>query len=821
MKRKINPVQNLRLDVPDASAIHGLVDEEICRSRASYIVDNEAPSMLVDESAWVPRAVVVSGWTVRRNTLDDQQVLVTPGVAICAERLDDGTLRFGQLTVDDTTERVVVMTGSAGTKYLWVKYVVTDGESGNRARWRPDLSPEQEQVFLHTTRLLGDATLQLTTTDDPPDELYGWFKIAELDYTGSVINADSDIVDRRTLLFEGIAGGSANPATTWTIPDFVRTSSRSTVGTRALFDWAMAMNKRLEEIGGRSWFTAPVYGENVRSASSDILVTADSAKAAQVHHVLDADTATRVTNIGSIVLLPTLLSGGTDSRDTIHFIPNGSTRETINLDVSSASCVWTGPNMRRTIKGGANLVRDDGNRTLVITSSGLTADVIGLKLSATNNSTKPLFDAQSANDRIRFVGCIFDSTDATAVNVEALVDVTGAGEVEFDGCTFAGYDSTVTIGVRVAAGAFVTLRNCRFTGCLTGVDVAAEPGRVIVEGCSFDDTIVTAIAGSASVRVFLGGNDFDALCAPVDLPNAAISLVAGENTLFDGGIVSAGYISGYSLESRTGNFFAGNRERTIQFDTDGILTPLVGADVRDTRARKAYLGDNSLRLEAHSTTIAKLLDDSGTDEPVASHMWMDKLLLGPSSSNALAKATRSTLVKAWGTIEYKVAWTASGAQDRTTHSGTGFFASRIAHGGGVDVITVTALDSTGSTNTSTAADKLHRFRVSGLDMGDSNYIVLCGVGTTLSDSALNYSASGFGDLVPDKLTAQVYSQAQTSFIIQPMKLSASNSDPGDPVIATQGRLTAFYSASDVPDAYYLWFVVIGAADIATFVQGEG
>lgn len=483
---------NPRLDMPDFRALHNEPVSEFRRMVDTLIAGaDDAPC-------------VVSGFTVEVGAVNTQ-LKVYRGVAIGPERRADGVLERGQIISEGDPSNLISLAGmQAGTLGVWIRFIYVLGEQANRAAWNPSLT--REEVRLLKTRQLPLWRAAVGSSAPPGDD---WFKIATVVWDGTSVDA-SDITDERTLFFEGESGGSGNPATAWTVPDFSRDADRSTHGVKTLRQFVIAMEKRLEELSGRAWYAAPAYGENVRSASGAILVSADSAKASQVHKVLSATASARPAELATLVVAPSAGAGGLDSRDRIRFVPNGLGREVIDIDVSSGPSQWAGSTWRRFIEGAAELRRTAGDNVLINTAS-LAADIRGLKFSANSAIAKALIAVSNAADRLRFIGCAFDANSASAKNVPALITIGAAGAVvEFTDCSFIGYDDSESIntrGVQVNAAATVRFKGCNFQRLSTCIDVQDAGAQLAVGGCNFVNTCTAAIDGEAAARVDWGADN--------------------------------------------------------------------------------------------------------------------------------------------------------------------------------------------------------------------------------------------------------------------------------------------------------------------------
>lgn len=647
MKDKLNLVTGLRLDVPDATAIHDAVDAELRRDRSIYA---GLPQGL---TAFSPTGVVVTGWTVRVNPASDQQLLVTPGIAICYERLADGTLSFGQVTAESSTEQVVVMSGAAELKGLWARFIYVAAASENRARWRPDTTPEREELFLHNTRLTAQVSLDLSHggADTPPDA-NGWFKIADVDYSSGAVLA-ADIADRRILLYEGEATGSANPSDTWVIPGFDRTSARDTIGARSGFGFAMRVLKRLEELGGRAWYEAETHNENVRSGVTHITVGTTSAD--EPHEILSA------TPTAAAVQAVMVNGTGADSRGGVEFLPgNTGARAGYSVDCS-AGPISLSLAKHQWIRGNASLARSvGGGNPLLKSSSGLSGfkgTITGLTFQESAVGAS-LWLLEHDDDRVIFEDCEFI---ITATSQADCVKITGAGHYAFRNCTFIAADESTTALILVTGAAQVTVDGCSFKTCNRGVKVTAT-AHVHISGCTFEDCDVGVEATSSAVAIT--GCFFNS-CSTYDtnLVNAHTYAPGG----LDRGAQYQGHVSGLFLRANQGICYMGTGTAYISGGatvTGGNGSGGVANAVFDdiTANGEFYAGSKRLVLAPTGATGDRLehiaaadgspdrfalLDDASTTAP-STPLHVRRLLLGADSTDTRAYLAAHTLPKAWG-----------------------------------------------------------------------------------------------------------------------------------------------------------------------------
>lgn len=486
MDRKLKFASNERLDLPDATAIHDLVDATF---RATGRIAGEPGPGLADTlGTYDPPGVVVSGWTVRVNPGDDQQVLITPGTAYC-KQLVDGTATFGQLTAPSTTELTYTLSAPLQVYGLWVRFDYAAAITENRAFWNLATSPPSETIQPVTTRIQALALISKSSTSAAPDA-NGWFKIADVDYSAGFITAP-DIVDRRALFGEGQASGTANPATTFDIPDFNRGTSRGTIGSRSVFGSIMRILRRLMEVSGRTqWFAAPTYGENIRSASS--MLTGGGST--EVPHVTISATPT-TTEMGDF------LSGDNqpDQRNGVALIP-GLTGLNASYAVNCTSgSITLAASKRMVVRGSATISRTAGTLPLVVTG-GFDAIISGVGFTESSAVGDPIVSLASANDDLTFDGCAF-ACNANAQGV--IVDIAAAGRYVFRNCTFTATNASTTSLVRVVQAATATFINCTFSNGLFAINIpdAGKGATITIIGGSFEDagTVFRDEAGTANM----------------------------------------------------------------------------------------------------------------------------------------------------------------------------------------------------------------------------------------------------------------------------------------------------------------------------------
>ena len=734
---------------------------------------------------------VLSGFTVER--LNDTQARVYRGAAILGAKDESRPVQFGQLTSEGPDSRIVTLADLPhGTVevYVWFQYVW--GDVQNRAYAKPD---GFEGIRNQPTRDVPEWFAQATVGGPPSDPLVNGiaYKVAEITWDGT-LSADA-IHDTRALLFEGQGTGGANPAAAFVIPDFDRGTARATVGVKSLSQWVMAVAKRLEEVSGLAWYAQPLNGENLRSASADVLVSADAAQANAVHLVLSADTGTRVTELTLRTITPGL---GGDHRDTLRFVPTqAGARATIELDTTSSPIVAGAGNVQRHIGGAANLRRTTGNNPVMRTANFF-GTFEGLHFSASLGNAC-LVDLNGATDGATFIGCTFDATALT----QSAVRIRAAGHYRFIQCTFNANAGQTCLSIEAAAR--VTVEDCNFNGGDEGIEASVAPAILEVTGSKFTTTRGINIDAAGGL-VTLEGNSFSSTSAwrrRLSVSQVIERLVADGPANYAGVQLAAGSLRAASealqVSTDVPSEVAGNRHAVFFGRRPDAQSPFIGADIddadgsvrsfdfmrardgvgeadlyADTRARRLFLtGDtitpgavgfspsrnaNGLRLARlfGSDTELRVLDAAG-ETPVASVIGAKRIRLGGNLYG------NSMLPRVVGTIEWQKAWENGGIdkQDRRTNSGVGFFESQIRLGAGGDGgITVTALDASGDPWDS-ALILNHHFRVAGLAMGTTNYAVVAHLTTSMTVAQLggldamkridvvicNQTTDGF-DLVP-------------------------------------------------------------------------
>lgn len=726
MKQKLNWNTNERVDVPDASALHDLADQtRRADARGALSQTSEGPC-------------VIRGFTCRVNPADNTQVLITPGVALMRELLPDGTVEEGQLVnLEGEADEVLDLSGRANNTYgIWVRFLYRNGSTANRARWRPDLSPEREQVVLMETRQIGGLSVR-ADTDSPGDE---WFQIASVVWDGGLVAAD--LTDARRLFFEGLPSNTGNPASSWTTGDFSRSADRSTNGVKSLRQFVTAVQRRLLELAGRpKWYTAPVWGENVRSAGDAVTVRpADHDGDEQTAHLtLGTAAQNRVTL--TLMMVAGNLNHRTagDPRDEVVFLPMVGGASAIEVDCSAGGITPSGDNFRRRFRGGANLRRSAGNNDMILTPAsaaahGFVATFDGLTFSATDG-TGALLRVRNAADDLVFTNCIFDGTGTAEMTTLVKIEAGYGARVTFINCRFLLGTSFGQTAVLISGEADVRFIGGRITGDgARALNITASPtGVVSAVGTRFDG-MGTCVKASDNDGLSFSGCLFAPTVTLFDVPG--MPAAGGSEAYYNAGHAARGMLSGNWLESRSGTiFFSTARDRTLTHTdrtitgtgSDGDLVDFVGRFLRAVSGR-VYLDSGTLRFQKLSDTVVALLDAAG-NVPVASTFAFARFVLGADPNNALATFNRNLLPKAWGCIEINNAWIAGAAVGDKATGADGYYRSRTVRGDG-NALTVRAyyLGDSGGGWVLTADPGVGErnaaiFKVSGLGLPDERYVV--------------------------------------------------------------------------------------------------
>lgn len=819
MKQKLKWNTNERVDVPDAAALHDLADQSR-RSDARGVLSqtSEGPS-------------IIRGFTCRVNPVDDTQVLITPGVALMRELLSDGTVEEGQIVnLEGEADEVLDLSGRANNSYgIWVRFLYRDGSTANRARWRPDLTPEREQVVLMETRQIGGLSVS-ADTDSPGDE---WFQIASVAWDGGLVAAD--ITDARRLFFEGTPSGTGNPASSWSTADFSRDTNRSTNGVKSLRQLVSAVQRRLLELAGRpKWYTAPTFGENVRSAGSAITVRIDGAgDDGSAHITLDnGDPVANRTTLAAMLIAPNSAAQTTDPRGDVTFLPSDAlvgTNTLIFVDCSAGSVTGLGTGYRRRIGGAARIWRSAGNNDLVNTdpTSGFRATFDGITFYATAG-TGALFRSRSADDDIVFSNCTFDGSGDASMTTLVKIESGAGARITFINCRFVAMAGAGQTAVTITGEADVRFIGGSFSGAADRCiySTASPQGMISATGTVFEgaETIVQSVDNDG---LHFAGCRFAPTVTLFNVPG--LTATAGDAAFFNAGEVARGILSGNWLEARGSTIYFGTaRNRTLLHTdrtvtgtgTDGDLVDFVGRYLRAASGR-VYFDSGDLRLRKASSKVVELLD-TAADAPVESMLRMWRLLLGPSTATGLDQFNRNLLPKAWGCIEINTAWLAgTAAGDKADYynsageviqSGVdGYYRSRTCRGNGASlVVRGYYLGDSGAAWVITAdpgvGDRTAAiFNVSGMGLPDDRYVVHAWAvydGTFSYDYALKTPEA--------RLEVDVFTQTSDGFFLSVNKTI----DNGDRTVLDPG---AFLGAPK-PEVRIM-FTVHAICDSGTFLNG--
>lgn len=750
MDRKFRPGSNERLDVPDALSIHDLADAGF--RAAGRVLHTASEPGLTLSGAFAPVAAIVYGFEVADNPLDNQQVLITPGVALC-EEVVDGNLSGGQISTP-RGQRAVTLGGALGTKWVWARFVYVDGDAQNRAFWQPSAVPEFEAIQLHNTRFVAEYQVDYTSAAAPPAANAGWFLLATVDYSGGVV-APGLIYDQRTLLFEGQADGNNNPATGWNIPDFDRSDDRSNVGSRSLFGFVMRALRRIIDLGGRKWYEAPAYGENVRSASTAITVSNNADNAPHFD----------ITDLPSIATVQAVMravpTGATDGRRAIRFVPGifGNTEFTVDTTLASADI---GSADRILVDGQALFDRGTGALPIFATSATGRRGVIRDLTLRASTLGDPVLSLGSDDDDVIFIGCTFDAP----AKVTNLIEIDSAGRYTFIDCDFTGDNTPSTTLASIRGTAQVRFIGCRFgsstAGARRGVYVPAGTPSVTVEGCTFDTLSdgVVSLVGSA-IRTVDG-------CTFTGLIGDAVD-VAGFFTqaTFDGGSQHSGQVVGDSLRANGGVAYMGDGLAFLSMSdsADAVLTGFDGvANVPDARfdnfyavagrylfgdTQPAVTGDRLVKLAAGAGGGADperfaFLNAASLNTPTLP-LHARRLILGDDAADLRAVLSANVAVKAWGICRYT-----NGAPD--TQAGGGW-----RYDEGALTVTYTSF------NPGSGAQQ--KWQVSGLGLANDQYAVIVSVSMEpAAESAIYYNGAAGGY----SMTAVAYNKNAAGFDLAPV-----------------------------------------------------
>ena len=501
MRRVIFKLDGQRLDRPDAEALHALPDEALRDILRGLVSGAEK--------------FVLGGFEVTLTGAGEpKQISVALGAAVSGWTRDDGVTEYGQL-LDEGLQASLLYDFAglaAGTYSVWVRFAYVEGQTANRAYLADVAGVGVERVQPTETRLLADWELTATRDGVDPDPGFGWLRVARVIYSGADL-VGSDIVLSRDSLFEGQGTASG-----WALPDHSRDDDRQANGLTTLKAWAWAIMRRVQELGGAKWHRAPIYGENVRSASTEIGIVDGTGDADGAHVKLTSPVAS--------LLLTVAFAGGTteDPRSSVVFHPTASTPGQWNVDASVGSILLSASTIRRYIRGAGGILSRTAGANALITNAGAALHTFrGLTFRAAAGGD-PLLLLNGGD--LTFVDCRFeDAGGATS----ALVEIVGAARVRFINCTWA--PAAGADGLLVNhAGADVVLDGCTWVGGRYGVQIATTPARLLVRAPHFTGGIDIGIKGAAGGEVLeLTGptSDDSIVTALVDLGGTAPVFYAG------------------------------------------------------------------------------------------------------------------------------------------------------------------------------------------------------------------------------------------------------------------------------------------------------
>ena len=701
MNKVVFPLTAQRVDKPDAHAFHDLTVGEFRRVvRTMFgqkVVFSEFTAALTGPGA-------------------PKQITFTRGAAITGETVD-GVAVLGELTGAGEGDAVGVLdfTGyQSGEWTVWLAFNYSLGESRNRAHL-VDLTGV-EGVGLTTTRDVAGWSLAATLNGTDPDQPDPWIKLLEVHIDGEDLLV-GDLTDKRDLFFEGQADGA-----TYTVPAFSRDADRSTNGSKSLRDHVLAALKRFEELGGRAWYPAPVFGENVRAASDTITVGDPTGDAARVHVEWDGPTAAEAT-----FLLATPGVAG-DEKARVHFVPTAArARPQFDFDTSATGVQAAGSHPQH-ISGG-HFRRTAGANPLFLTVS-LQGAVEDFVFDAGTVEVTELLRLASSNDEVTFRNCTFDANGNDPLG--SLVKIVATGRYIFDRCTFRGGGvGCVTTGVLFTADAAATFIGCRFEDLNIGVDGGGFGDVSFVacvwNGCLTDNVKLVGPGARITFPVTDAAGDF-----------------AGSDV--NGSVLASGTVSGTVLETRSRMVtFGTDRVDAINFSSSTFAPFSYEAGpaeykVRDIAGRwvsaaKAFVwfdysaGDSivitspRVQIDGNRLCFAEGADVGGKPQPGVVYPHFSQFQIGADSTDPDTTPIIDAAFFLRKTIYIKV-----------TDAGDGLAATPPAvfttvRGVGVAVVNFVALD-----------QNSHSFVVSGLGLLDANYRVFASIATDIDPDVMTTSS---------------------------------------------------------------------------------
>jgi hypothetical protein len=212
---------------------------------------------------------VLGGWDVTPSAPPDAFVSIAAGTAVTTEEREDGTFEYGvTVGLEGDPSQVLDFTGKPnGTYGVWVRFIHTAGEVGNRVFWNATTGME-EVTAIDTRNVAGwDAQLNLVS---PGTE---YFKVASVIWGGATVSS-ANIGGTRDMFFEGDEG--AGFPQVWGDGANDRSNFRGYDGLMDLYTWVHAVRRQLEDIigGAQRWFEVPDY--TLQDAQDHFLDTVDA-----------------------------------------------------------------------------------------------------------------------------------------------------------------------------------------------------------------------------------------------------------------------------------------------------------------------------------------------------------------------------------------------------------------------------------------------------------------------------------------------------------------------------------------------------------------
>lgn len=219
-----------RVDLPDLSAVMGLVDSEFRRVLSQGIVGLDLNTILRGFEV-EPESPVSSRVLVRMDRTSDGIPYQTESLAVGAENfgavIDYGVL-IGGRSSDGSLEGAAQMlldfaAQPVGVYIVEMRYVTTTGTNENRANWNEGTNAEY--VSADDTRILPAWEIRFSPTATGNE----WIALAQVNWNGATIAA-GDITDLRLFAFEHFAGLADTTDQNVSPFDFDRTAARGQFG---------------------------------------------------------------------------------------------------------------------------------------------------------------------------------------------------------------------------------------------------------------------------------------------------------------------------------------------------------------------------------------------------------------------------------------------------------------------------------------------------------------------------------------------------------------------------------------------------------------